>query len=402
MAPSSTPQVVGLIDRYKAAHPEVSDAAIARRVGVSPANLSQWRSKGVRGLLARSTLDALAATLGCPYREVLDAALADAGYTPPPASSTSRTYREVLADAIAVLTEATRLHDYASRQNASGGWEPDLERPVPIDWAEFVCAAMAGAAANAGGIATVLAGRPGSWEAAVIRDALVATVGDDEHDLWRHRTEPLHVVIRPEDIVDDLDSEWLRDEDLDDADLDRRENAISPSRVYSYPGHELDDRMRAHYADRGVIVIDGTPPPLPPLPSAEEWEAALAAAHENELTPEEQAVDEIARLREQLAEHRRTELRDYGEQIASAVGDRLERLPGLTVPITVTVEVGPNPYGNPTAGLASHPAPVVVDPRWATNPIDIAIAEAIQTTPDPGTWPGTPLSRFESGHTPAP
>lgn len=389
MAPSSTSQVVGLIDRYKASHPEVSDAAIARRVGVSPANLSQWRSKGVRGLLARSTLDALASTLGCPYREILDAALADAGYTPPP-TSTSRTYREVLADAISVLTEATRLHDYASRQNASGAWEPDPERPVPIDWAEFVCAALAGAAANAGGIATVLAGRPGSWEAAVIRDALVATVGDDEHDLWRHRTEPLHVVIRPADILDDLDSDWLRDEDLDDAELDRRENAISPSQVYSYPGHELDDRMRAYYTDRGVIVVDGPPPPLP---TAEEWAAAFAAEQANptEPTPEEQALEDaladLATLREQLDEHHRSELRDYGEQIAHNVRDRLERIPGLTVPITVTVEVGPQSSGDSSDTI-------VVDPRWATSTIDTAIAEAITATPDPGTWPGTPLSRL--------
>lgn len=63
------------------------------------------------------------------------------------------------------------------------------------------------------------------------------------------------MVIRPADILDDLDSDWLRDEDLDDAELERRENAISPSQVYSYPGHELDDRMRAYYIRSPLSIM---------------------------------------------------------------------------------------------------------------------------------------------------
>jgi hypothetical protein len=54
-----------------------------------------------------------------------------------------------------------------------------------------VTEALAGAAAaNAGGIDTILAGRPGSWEVSVVGDSLRAAVGHDEPDLWRHRTEP--------------------------------------------------------------------------------------------------------------------------------------------------------------------------------------------------------------------
>jgi hypothetical protein len=55
-----------------------------------------------------------------------------------------------------------------------------------------------GAAANAGGIDTILAGRPDSWEVSVVGDALRAAVGHDERDLWRHRTEPVTVVLNPE------------------------------------------------------------------------------------------------------------------------------------------------------------------------------------------------------------
>jgi hypothetical protein len=58
-----------------------------------------------------------------------------------------------------------------------------------------VTEALTGAAANAGGIDTILAGRPGSWEASVAGDALRAAVGHDEWDLWRHRTEPVTVVL---------------------------------------------------------------------------------------------------------------------------------------------------------------------------------------------------------------
>ena len=66
-----------------------------------------------------------------------------------------------------------------------------------------------GAAANAGGIDTILAGRPGSWEVSVVGDALRAAVGHDERDLWRHRTEPVTVVLNPEHILVDNDRSLL-------------------------------------------------------------------------------------------------------------------------------------------------------------------------------------------------
>ena len=78
MAPST--RLVELIDWFKGSHPEISDAEIARRTGMTPANLSQWRSNGLRGWPARARLDALALTIGRPYREILDAALSDTGY----------------------------------------------------------------------------------------------------------------------------------------------------------------------------------------------------------------------------------------------------------------------------------------------------------------------------------
>jgi hypothetical protein len=67
------------------------------------------------------------------------------------------------------------------RQTSSGRREadPDPRVALPIDWAEFVTLALAGAAANIGGNEQILACRPGSWEAERVRQTLQSTVGVD-------------------------------------------------------------------------------------------------------------------------------------------------------------------------------------------------------------------------------
>jgi hypothetical protein len=76
-----------------------------------------------------------------------------------------RPHDEVLGNAIRVLTEAARLTNTPMRQTSTGTWEPDpTAAPLPIDWTAFV--ALAGAAANIGSVYRILAGQPGSWEAA--------------------------------------------------------------------------------------------------------------------------------------------------------------------------------------------------------------------------------------------
>jgi hypothetical protein len=58
-------------------------------------------------------------------------------------------------------------------------------------------------------------------------DTLRAAVGHDEWDLWRHRTEPVTVVLNPERILFDNDASIYFDElDAAEGEIQRRESAI--------------------------------------------------------------------------------------------------------------------------------------------------------------------------------
>jgi transcriptional regulator with XRE-family HTH domain len=135
----ATPRPTGLIDQYKEAH-GVSDAELARRMGISRENLRLWRTNGLRALPGQDNLRSVARTIGQPYRQVLSAALLDAGYLTESDTTAPRPYDEVLHDAVAALTEATRLTNQPMRRTSSGRWEPDPDprAALPIDWAEFV------------------------------------------------------------------------------------------------------------------------------------------------------------------------------------------------------------------------------------------------------------------------
>lgn len=382
----AAPRLVELVDRYRNAH-GVSEAELARRIGISRENLRKWRKFGVSRLPDRTNLTAVARVIGRPYREVLSAALYDTGYLDADTDA-PRPYDEVLRDAINVLTEASRLTNQPMRQTSSGQWEPDPDprAALAIDWAAFVTDALAGAAANAGGIDAILAGRPGSWEAAVVGDALRAAVGHDEWDLWRHRTEPVTVVLHPERLLFDNDaSDWFNELDNAEAEIQRRETAVRPGVIYTY---DQDPQTLQWAIDEGIEVIPGPPPPLP---TDEEIRAWQAAERENPipLTPEEQAEEDalaaLDALRERVEAQRRAELADYGERAAAAVRTELAALK-LPVPVSVTVDLD-TPWDqaldSPTLG-------------WTANAIDNAVAAAVSTTPTPDNLPGTLLERAEA------
>ena len=263
--------------------------------------MSLWRTNGFRALPTRANLESVAAVIGRPYREVLDAALWDSGYAIR-SDAAPRAYSEVLADAVYALTEATRLTTFRVRRTAGGDWEPDTAAADPVDWAEFVVQALAGAAANAGGVDAVLAGRPGSWEAGRIGETLVSVVGDDPAELLRHRTEPVEIVIHPERILIDRHDTWFADYDAAAAELEDQDDAIEPSYVYSWPEHELSDVARAHYATRNVIIVDGPPPEMYPAGeiSTAAARSSLTAAEIAERKRLDDAHDAITAMRERL------------------------------------------------------------------------------------------------------
>ncbi|WP_158021585.1 helix-turn-helix domain-containing protein [Mycolicibacterium chubuense] len=379
--PSS--RLVELIDRYRDAH-GVSESELARRIGVTRENLRKWRTNGVRRLPERANLAATARVIGRPYREVLSAALFDTGYLET-AGDQTRPYSEVLADAITVLTEATRLTNQLSRRTDTGEWEadPDPRAAVPIDWAEFITLALAGAAANAGGIETVLAGRPGSWEAEMIRRTLQSTVFDDK-DLLRHRTQPVVVDLWVESILDNLGD--TTDDDYNHAhlELDARADAIpQPTDLPPGPFSPDDPRIApvswVNVDDNGYLVItysgwSGDPADVALMTELQ----AEAQAHHDPTTGEiayEQALQAISALEDALDEQWQRDYADYATRLTAAIETKLGEL-NLPVPITVTITAAPR-----EATRADYD--VHRPPDYPINAIDAAVEAGIMDTLTP-------------------
>lgn len=373
-------RLAGLIDQYKEAH-GVSDAELARRIGISRENLRLWRTNGLRALPAQDNLRGVAQTIGCPYRQVLSAALLDAGYITETDTARPRPYDEVLHDAIAALTEASRLTNQPMRQSISGGWEPDPnpQSALPIDWAAFVTHALAGAAANVGGTTKILSGRPGSWEAAQVGETLASTVGSGDEHLLTHRTEPVTVDLWVDNILLDLDADPYPDAFYE---LDRREDEIpEPDDISDEPpppGMEWltdrdEDGLATWVKDSAKVAAfeayRAETPARPPTPGEQAQEAAL---------------DHLAALRINLGQLRSNELQSYAESLHAAITRRLNQLQ-LNVPIRVTVAPALN-----DADLRYGTTPL---PGQTESAIDEAIAAAIAETPGPASLPGTPLQR---------
>ena len=74
-------KLIALIDDYRDAHGQVSDASIARAVGVAPQTISSWRKRGIRNPPSADTMRRLADFIGVPYEDyLLQAVLVDTGF----------------------------------------------------------------------------------------------------------------------------------------------------------------------------------------------------------------------------------------------------------------------------------------------------------------------------------
>lgn len=257
-------------------------------------------------------------------------------------SRNATAYDQLLSGAITALTAAARL-TWTER------WPDGTTPSRPCDWAEFVTLALAGAAANIGGIETALAGRPGSWEADAVRRLLTATVGHDEQQLLEHRTDPVVVSINVDDMMVDLGA-WQAYDDACDA-LQRR------------------------YDDLGLPEVRRT------SGSALNVLATLATA-----TPEqEHGCEQIAELEDRLEQQRRQDWVAYGAALAAHIRAEVTQIEGLRVPVHVDVAVDPVPATSPTGTWGSGVGESI--PERLLN-------AAVQATPLPGHG-RTPLERLE-------
>lgn len=392
----ATPRLVELIDRYKNTH-GISDAELARRIGITRENLRLWRVNGIRRLPERDNLTAVARIIGRPYRQVLSAALFDTGYLAETHGGVPRPYDEVLHDAISVLTEATRLTNQPMRQTSSGQWEadPDPRAALPIDWAEFVTLALAGAAANVGSIEQILAGRPGSWEAEQVRQTLQSTVLDDQ-ELLRHRTEPVVIDLWVESIllhINDTTYDEYRQAELE---LSRREEAIpEPDDLPPGPFTPDDPRIAAvdwiSVDEHGYLVVSGKlgwgndPADIALLAELHAEAQAARPPTAGEIAYDE-AHEAAADLWDALADQERREYADYARNLTAAIQTRLA---ALNLPVPVTISIGLAPEDARSQDYDDYaPAP------YPRNPIEQTIDEAIATTPTPAALAGTPLDRL--------
>lgn len=73
-------KLLAIIDAYKDAHGQPSDASIARAIGVAPQTISSWRKRGIREVPDKKNLENLARLTGVPYwPTLLQAVMVDTG-----------------------------------------------------------------------------------------------------------------------------------------------------------------------------------------------------------------------------------------------------------------------------------------------------------------------------------
>ncbi|MDF0532287.1 hypothetical protein P0W64_21260 [Tsukamurella sp. 8F] len=331
-----TGQLTALLDQHKAAT-GVSDAELARRIGITRQNLSLWRVNGLRRLPEREHLDAVATVTDRPYAVVLAAALHDTGY----AGVGDRPYEVVYADTVRVLTEAARLTWPARRFIPDAGWVTDPDAtPEPIDWAQFVAHALTAAAANVGGLDRALAGRPGSWEADGVRGLVTGTGGDD---LAGRRTEPLQIVINPDQVLADLG--YLA--------------------VYDASAQALVDERRQHVWVY-TAVAEGWVPDSPDAPPPEPRPADIPLGSQMYVPrtdDDERALDELDDHENALHDLELDDIQRYGHRLRQTLIDHAHAA-GIAVDVIIARD--------------DRPTPASLDPD-----LDEKIAAAVLATPLP-------------------
>ncbi len=330
-----------------------------------------------------------------------------------PAPKYHAVYQAKLADAIRVLTDAAHIPRPRLRRTEDGKWVEDtMAAPDQADWAEFVTLALAGAAANIGGIDAILNGRPAAWEAEGVRQLLLSTVGADETRLWEHRTEPIEITLYIDELVLDRVYEAVEQYNAAEAEINRR--------------YEVADAASGIDHDHYLWLYDRTGSgdfvsrdPEAPAWAWDEWRAGLdqkepakfhreleeslqdgwatgaaipkspelGAEHDRLTAEHEVRCAVIANLEEQLQQQRVHEWTAYGEALKARIETMAAAMPGLDVPVHVTVDV--ETYRMGTASRQEG--------FWDSLESRL-IDAAVMDTPTPADLPGAPLGRLERVH----
>lgn len=327
--------------------------------------------------------------------------------TAPAGNVTQRPLADILDDAVKALTEAGRHRRPRLHQTAAGRMEPHPTETDPADWAEFVTLALASAAANLGGIDAALAGRPGSWEADKVEHLLYATIGHDQADLWRYRTEPVRLVLdvnlllhghtdsveqyeaAEQDIEERRDAAEAADPYPDQAAYGWVYNVTGPGQLTPADPAAPDwswDAWRAYVGgkwsefaeriERDVRDGDRWAPSSLFIPRSPD-----AATEYDRLSDERDARLEVfSRQYEQLKAQQQREWEAYGTALAHSIETVAAATSGLRVPVDVSVTSSIDTWNG---------ADLDVDPL-----VEQLLDAAIAATPSPADLPGTPLERL--------
>lgn len=147
-----------------------------------------------------------------------------------------------VAIAISALTAAARPVD------------PDTGQVTEVDMGVLLCRVITSVAANLGGEDALLAGCPGSWEAALIRQVVAGTAGDD---LTGYRTVPVRLLLDPVELFSGWGLGQLHEEAETELTTQERAVEVGPDGVVTEAGEDqLDDIHTAREAVTAVWHAD--------------------------------------------------------------------------------------------------------------------------------------------------
>lgn len=174
------------------------------------------------------------------------------------------------------------------------------------DFGEVACHVMTTVAANVGGIEELLARRPGSWEAAHVREMIASTAGTDHADLMRWRTKPVRLALDVDELFSSLDLDRLYEDDLDVSgeDEDAADEAL------------FDAVATADERDRAAAIGAS----MPPLLSGD-----LDYEHMQTLMNEASAINDQVADRGRVAGHPQYAARETARRRRAAVAELWER-----------------------------------------------------------------------------